>query len=142
MSIYASISDVEPYIKFISDTPNMDLKQAVLDNSDSWINSRLLSNSLPIWKLEKNKITPCEPVPGLLKTAAVYYAASDIILSLYNGEEMPTQYDTYFNKAESMLNAYIEQMTRELQATELKDQNIVKHSHAPTYFQRKGRKRR
>ena len=136
MSIYASQSDVEPLIKFISDSPTEDLYERVLDNADSWINARLLSNSLPIWKQLSTDI------PGLLTTAAVYYAASDIILALYNGEEMPTQYDTYFNKAEQMLDAYITQMKTELADTELARFNLVKHSKSQSYYQRKHRRPR
>lgn len=142
MSIYARVSDVEPYIKFISDTPEMDLKKAVLDNADSWINSRLLSNNLGIWEVRCNEMHPDENIPKLLKTAAVYYAASDIILSLYNGEEMPTQYDTYFNKAEELLNAYIIQKQTELRDTELERFNPVKHRKGTSYYQRRHRRPR
>jgi len=136
MSIYASINDVKPYVRFISDDVSDDLFHAVLDNADSWVNARLKSNKLSIWT------APGESIPELLKTAATYYAASDIILALYNGEEMPTQYDTYFNKAEQMLDAYILQMTTELAETKLKKYNPVKHSKSPSYYQRKHRRPR
>jgi len=175
MSIYAKQSDVEPLIKFISDTASTDLYNSVLSNADSWVNARLLSNSLSIWtshiveveddsELQETElqneeetetteettqtttteiIEPVDkPIPDLLKTAAVYYAASDIILALYNGEEMPTQYDTYFQKAESMLEAYINQMKRELAETDLKKYNPVKHSKSASYYQRKHRRPR
>jgi len=135
MSIYASQDDVEPLIKFIADDASDDLYQRVLDNADSWVNARLLSNSLHIWTKDTEKA-----IPGLLSTAAIYYAASDIILALYNGEEMPTQYDSYFNKAETMLNAYIAQMQEELKNTELKGKNVVRHSKSRSYYQRKGRR--
>lgn len=162
MSIYASQSDVEPLIKFISDTASTDLYTSVLRNADSWVNARLLSNSLSIWTStittedveetingetitttqEVETISPEKPIPDLLKTAAVYYAASDIILALYNGEEMPTQYDTYFNKAEAMLEAYITQMKTELAESDLKKFNPVKHSKSQSYYQRKHRRPR
>lgn len=163
MSIYAIQSDVEPLIKFISDDASTDLYNRVLANADSWVNARLLSNSLSIWTstietVEEETVVNGEtitqttnvetiqpadkPIPDLLKTAAVYYAASDIILALYNGEEMPTQYDTYFNKAETMLDAYITQMKKELAETDLKKYNPVKHSKGPSYYQRKHRRPR
>ena len=163
MSIYASQSDVEPLIKFISDSASTDLYTSVLSNADSWVNARLLSNSLSIWTStittedveetingetttvtqEVETISPSDkPIPDLLKTAAVYYAASDIILALYNGEEMPTQYDTYFNKAEAMLEAYITQMKTELADTELARFNLVKHSKSQSYNQRRHRRTR
>ena len=135
MSIYANETDVEPLVKFISDDTNIDLFRAVLDNADSWVNARLLSNSLSIWTSETTA-----KVPDLLKTAAVYYAASDLILSLYNGEELPTQYDVYFNKAETMLSAYIMQMKEELKNTELKSKNIVRHRKSQSYNQRMHRR--
>lgn len=135
MSIYASQSDVEPLIKFISDTASTELYDSVLRNADSWVNARLLSNSLRTFDI-------VDDVPELLCTAAVYYAASDIILALYNGEEMPTQYDTYFNKAETMLEAYITQMKTELAETELKKFNPVKHSKSQSYYQRRHRRPR
>ena len=136
MSIYASPEDVCPYVAFISDSPSIDLIRGTLGNADSWVNARLLSNSLSIWN------EPSKDIPDLLKTAAVYYAASDIILALYNGEEMPTQYDTYFNKAEAMLEAYITQMKRELAESDLKKFNPVKHSKSQSYYQRKHRRPR
>ena len=135
MSIYASQEDVCPYVTFISDSPSTDLINNTLDNADSWVNARLLSNSLTIFTEQSAEI------PELLKTAAVYYAASDIILALYNGEEMPTQYDTYFNKAELMINAYIKEQTDLLADTELKDKNPCRWSKTPTYYQQKGRRR-
>jgi len=137
MSIYANQTDVEPLVKFISDDTNTDVFRTILDNADSWVNARLLSNSLTIWTEET-----IEKVPDLLKTAAVYYAASDLILALYNGEDMPTQYDTYFNKAETMLEAYIQQMKRELAETDLKKYNPVKHSKGQSYYQRRHRRPR
>ena len=133
MSIYASQEDVCPYVTFISDSPSTDLINNTLDNADSWVNARLLSNSLTIFTEQSAEI------PELLKTAAVYYAASDIILALYNGEEMPTQYDTYFNKAESMLQSYITQMKTELAETELSNFNLVKSRKGRTYYEKRGR---
>ncbi len=137
MSMYAQINDVKPYIQFISDNPTQELLESVLQKSDSWINARLSSNSLKTWKLG----SCIKPVPGLLRDAAVYYAVSDIILALYNGEDMPTQYDTYFNKAELLVNAYIKEQTDLLADTELKEKNVCRWSKTPTYYQQKHRKR-
>ena len=132
MSIYTSQSDVEPLVQFISDESPTELYNTVLDNADSWVNARLQSNSLTIWTVNKD-------VPDLLTTAAKYYAASDIILSLYNGEDLPTQFDVYFQKAEQMLEAYIQQMKTELAETELRNMNPIKHSKSRTYNQRRNR---
>lgn len=134
---YTSAESVEPLIKFISDDAAMDLMELVIDNADSWVNARLTSNSLSIWNTAKTSSS----IPEILTTAATYYAASDIILALYNGEELPTQYDTYFNKAELMINAYIKEQTDLLADTELKDKNPCRWSKTPTYYQQKGRRR-
>ena len=125
---YASQSDVEPLIKFISDDASDDLFETVLDNAANWINARLLSQGLP---------EPDNTYDDLLQTAAIYYAASDVILALYNGEDLPTQFDTYFQKAESMLDLYITQQKDLLANTELRDTIIVKHSKSRPYM-RKG----
>ena len=163
MSIYATQSDVEPLIKFINDDASTDLYNVVLDNADSWVDARLVSNSLPIWTStvettevevttngettlqtqEIIKILPEDkPIPTLLNTAAKYYAASDIILSLYNGEDLPTQFDAYFQKAEQMVDAYITQQKDLLAKTELRDKNPVKHRVGLSYYQRKHRRPR
>lgn len=158
MSVYASQSDVEPLIKFIDDDASTDLYNSVLDNADAWVDARLLSNSLSIWTTEiiqqevtNNNETVMEdveiispedkPIPNLLTTAAKYYAASDIILALYNGEDLPSQFDTYFQKAETMIDAYIAQQKEDLAETELKDKNPCRYSVTPTYHTKTRRRR-
>ena len=133
MSTYANQSDVEPLVKFISDDSSSDLYNTVLDNADSWIDARLVSNGLTVWTDGVKN----DEIPNLLTTAAKYYAASDVILALYNGEDLPTQFDTYFQKAESMLDLYITQQKDLLANTELRDTIIVKHSKSRPYM-RKG----
>lgn len=132
MSVYCTQSDVEPLVRFIDDDATQELYFTILQNSDSWVDARLASNSLTVFTSPKG-------VPNLLTTAAKYYAASDIILSLYNGEDLPTQFDVYFQKAESMLEAYITQQKDLLATTELAGKNPVKHSKARTYGQKRGR---
>ena len=132
-AIYASQSDVEPLVKFMPDDASTVLFDTVLENADCWVNARLSSNSLSIWTSAFDSESE--------ETETKYYAASDIILSLYNGEELPTQYDTYFNKAELMINAYIKEQTDLLADTELKNKNPCRWSKTPTYYQQKGRKR-
>ena len=158
--VYTTKSDVEPLVKFIDDEPSTDLYTSVLKKADDWVNSRLLSHSLSIWTSE---IRPTEvettvdnetvittqnveviipedkPIPSLLNTAASYYAVSDIVLSLYQGEDMLTQYDIWFKKAEDMLNAYITQQEYLLATTELANKNLVKHSKSKSYNQKRGR---
>lgn len=132
MSVYCTKSDVEPLVKFIDDGASDDLYESVCDKADSWINSRLISNSLRTFDI-------VDDVPELLCTAAAYYSVSDIVLALYQGEDMQTQYDVWFQKAESMLEAYIVQQKDLLATTELRDRNIVKHSKSLSYNQKRGR---
>ena len=133
MSVYCTQSDVEPLVKFIDDEASNDLYMSVCDKADSWINSRLISNSLRTFELT-------DDIPDLLTTAASYYSVSDIVLVLYQGEDLQTQYDVWFQKAESMLESYITQQKKLLATTDLKEENIVKHSHSRTYNQRRGRR--
>lgn len=164
MSIYASQSDVEPLIKFTGDEASDDLFERALLNADSWITARLSNNSIPIWTsrstlVETEKTVNGEtttvtetviiiepqdkPIPTLLNSAACYYAAHDIIRALYNGEDMPTQMDTYKDDAEDLIATYISLMRTELEETvELKKRNPVKHSKGHSYYQRKHRRPR
>lgn len=80
-------------------------------------------------------------VPSGLRTAAIYYAASDILLSLYHGEEMPVQYDVWFNKAQQMLDDYIEAYLNEnADSGDAVAHQMVKHSHGLTYNQKRQRR--
>ena len=81
-------------------------------------------------------------VPSGLRTAAIYYAASDILLSLYHGDELPIQYDVWFNKAQQLLDDYIEAYLNENQdSTDAVNHQMVKHSHGLTYNQKRQRRR-
>jgi len=67
-------------------------------------------------------------VPSILKTASIYFSASDILMSLYHGDEYQSLMDYWFNKATQLLESYIEAYKA--------DNNIdsnVNHRNAPTY---------
>ena len=67
-------------------------------------------------------------VPSILKTASIYFAASDIIMSLYHGDQYQSLMDYWFNKATQLLESYIDAYKA--------DNNIdsnVNHRNAPTY---------
>lgn len=73
-----------------------------------------------------------------MRTAAIYYAASDIILVLYQGDELPAVFDTWFQKAQSFLEAYIEAYwNSKAEEQELLNNQIVKHRQALTYNQKR-----
>ena len=133
-AIYASQDDVEPYTTFISDNPSDELFENALIKADGWINDRLNSRSLPTFDVDSGDI------PDSLRDAAAYYAISDIVLVLYQGEDMLTQYDIWFQKAERRLDDYIQYQTDLLANTELKDKNPCRWSKTPTWNEIKGRK--
>ena len=79
-------------------------------------------------------------IPNGLRTAAIYYAASDILLTLYHGEELPVQYDVWFNKAQQLLDDYIEAYLNEnADSGDAVAHQMVKHSHGLTYNQKQRR---
>ena len=59
----------------------------------------------------------------VLRTAAIYYSASDILLSLYHGDELPVQYDVWFQKAQTFLEAYIDAYLN----SEASEEDLMKH---------------
>ena len=80
-------------------------------------------------------------VPSGLRTAAIYYAASDILLSLYHGDDLPVQYDVWFQKAQMFLDNYIEAYKHsEAEEADLVAHQQVKHSHSQTYNEKRGRR--
>ena len=71
-------------------------------------------------------------VPSILKTASIYFAASDILMSLYHGDQYESLMDYWFNKATSLLEGYIEAYKAENNI----DSNVG-HSNALTYNERR-----
>lgn len=95
---YCTIAEINALLSDISDDASTNTLNTVLANTTAWIDSNLRKNYLPI---------PTNN-PQALKTAAIYYGASDVILTLYHGEDMPVAFDVWFNKAEQLLTDYIE----------------------------------
>lgn len=133
MISYCTRDEINDMFGDISDDITEEMFNTVIKNSAVWINSNLKKNYVPL---------PTKNV-DTLKTIAIYYAASDILLSLYHGEEMPVQYDIWFQKAQSLLNDYIDAyLNSEAQQEDLIRHQSVKHSHGLTYAQKRGRRRR
>ena len=161
---YCTKEEVNNLFGDISDDITDDMFNTVITNADSWIDSNLKKAYVPIpvitvedivddltdtqddvdvgvsqstSHVEYNLIN----VPNGLRTAAIYYAASDIILSLYHGEELPIQYDVWFNKAQQMLEDYIEAY-KNSDDDGLDDSgryHTVRHSKGLTYSQKRNR---
>lgn len=127
---YCTSEEVNTLFGDISDDVPDEMFETVINNSTVWIETNLKKNYVPI---------PTDQ-PQALNTVAIYYSASDIILSLYHGEDLPVQYDIWFQKAQDLLEAYInEYLTTEATNEELNNIRLVKHSHSATYNKRRGR---
>ena len=133
---YCTKDEVNSLFGDISDDITDEMFSTVIDNSTAWIDSALKRNYVPICNLQQNLVN----VPSALKTAAIYYAASDILLSLYHGDELPVQYDVWFNKAQSLLDDYILAYKHtEADESDLAKIQSVKHSKGLTYNQKRYR---
>ena len=131
---YCTTSDINNLFGDISDQVSTDLLTLAQANGEAWIEANLKKHYLPV---------PTSN-PKALKTANIYYSASDILLSLYHGDELPVQYDVWFQKAQSLLDDYIDAAVNGEEADEAVDAvelQMVKHSHGLTYNQRRGRSR-
>lgn len=116
----------------ISDDIPEGLLEVAIENSTTWIESNLKKNYVPIPSGN----------PHTLRTVAIYHSASDILLSLYQGaDDMPIQFDVWFNKAQSLLDDYIEEYWNgEAEGADMVNHQMVKHSHARTYNQKRHRR--
>ena len=127
---YCNSDDVLALFEDISDNPSNNLLKVSIDNTEAWIESNLKRHYVPI---------PTS-IPQTLKTIAIYYASSDILMSLYHGEEYQSLMDYWFNKAQDLLDAYIDEYLRSEATTEEQVQaQMVKHSHSRTYNSKRGR---
>ena len=127
---YCNSDDVLALFEDISDDPSTALLTVAIDNTKAWIEANLKRHYVPI---------PAT-VPQALKTVSIYYASSDILMSLYHGEEYQSLMDYWFNKAQDLLDAYIDEyLNSEATPEEQASIQMVKHSHSPTYNERRGR---
>ncbi len=130
---YCTEDEVITLFGDLSDDVPDDLMTVAIDNSTVWIDSNLKRHYVPV---------PSD-VPETLLTVAVYYAASDIILSLYHGEDLPVQYDIWFQKAQDLLDDYIYgYLNSDASDSELNEIQMVKYSHSSTYHEQRRKRRR
>jgi len=155
---YCTKEEVNNLFGDISDDISDDMFATVIENSTAWIDSTLKKEYVPLPNVQielvnndgsttvVEEITSTTAqynlinVPSGLRAAAIYYAASDILLSLYHGDELPVQYDVWFNKAQSLLDDYILAYKHtEAEESELAKIQSVKHSKGLTYNQKRRR---
>ena len=130
MTTYCTKEDVNSMFGDISDSVSDAMFTTAIGNASTWIEANLKRNYVPI---------PTTNV-GALKTVAIYHAASDILLTLYHGDDLPVQYDVWFQKAQSLLDDYIDSyLNSEAEEEDLVKHQMVKHSHGLTYNQKRNR---
>ena len=132
---YCTSADVNSMFGDISDDVSEEMFATAIGNATTWIEANLKRNYVPIPTTNVNA----------LKTVAIYHSASDILLSLYQGaDELPVQYDVWFNKAQSLLEDYIDAYLNsdEVDTESADAHQRVKHRHGQTYNQKRGRGRR
>ena len=153
---YCTKEEVNSLFGDISDDITDEMFTTVIANSTAWIESNLKKSYVPLPTItirlvnDDGSTTVVESmtshtatynlsnVPNGLRTAAIYYAASDILLSLYHGDELPVQYDVWFNKAQSLLDDYINAYKNsEAEEADLVKHQMVKHSKGLTYNQKR-----
>ena len=128
---YCTITDVNSMFGDISDEVTTEMFNTAINNSTTWIEANLKRNYVPIPTTNVNA----------LRTVAIYHSASDILLTLYHGDSLPVQYDVWFNKAQSLLEDYIDAYNHsEAEEEDLVAHQMVKHSHGRTYNQKRGRR--
>ena len=129
---YCNSNDLLALFEDISDNPPLSTLTVAIDNTEAWIESKLKKHYVPI----------PQDIPQTLKTVAIYYASSDTLMSLYHGEEYQSLMDYWFNKAQELLDDYINAyLNAEASEEEKEEIQMVAHSKAPTYNKKRGRLR-
>ena len=121
---YCTVDDVNSMFGDISDEVSTEMFTTAIGNATTWIEANLKRNYVPI---------PTEHVQAL-KTVAIYHSASDILLTLYHGDDLPTTQTLLDDYIEAYLNADAEEEA-------LLTHQMVGHSHSQTYSQKRGRQR-
>lgn len=124
---YAEEDRVRPLIKYTGDEADDDLIMIACENANATIKSRLSQYNIP--EPEQDN------VPIELITAGTYYAVSDILQSLYNGEERSGNEKGYYDKAETLLENYIALQLDVLADTDLKYKSPIGVSQSPDPYQ-------
>lgn len=126
-NIYSDVDKVRALVKYTGDEADDDLFQIACDNADATVKSKLSKFRIP------------EPdssnIPVELHTAANYYAASDILQSLYSGEERSGNEQAYYQKADELIHNYIDLQLDALAATELKYKSPYGVSQSPDPYE-------
>lgn len=127
--IYANKEDILARIGFLQQTPKDELLESVMRSADDTVNSRLARYSLPIFEESSDEI------PNVLKTAAGYYAISDLLQSVYGKDDRSSNEEGFYQKAENLMMDYINQMLVEEEDKALKELSPYGISQSPDAFE-------
>ena len=130
--IYSNESAIKELTKFVGQTPSDSLIDTVMKNADNTVNSRLARHCLPTYT--SGNAGQNSTIPGVLTTAANYYAVSDLLQAIYGKDDRSTNEQGFYTKAENLLNDYIEQQLVELEDTALKEQSPYGYSQSPDAY--------
>ena len=126
--IFSEESVIKELTKFVGQEPSTDLLDTVMKNADRTVNSRLARHMLPTYTNEDTDENSTVEIPGALKTAANYYAVSDLLQTVYGKDDRSTNEQGFYTKAENPLTDYIEQQLVALADNELKEQSPYGYS--------------
>lgn len=124
---YADVDNVSALIKYTGDHADDDLISVACDNATATIIARLSQYNIPE--------PPDDDLPVELTTAGTYYAVSDILQSLYNGEDRSGNERAYYEKAESLIMNYIDRQLDVLRESALKYKSPYGVSQSPDPYQ-------
>ena len=128
--LYCTKEEVESLFGVVSDNVPSETLETAIRNGTVWINNKLRKAFIPLPNQLIDELT----------TACIYYSASDVLYSMYHGEEYQSQYDTWFQKAQEFLEDYIGAYNNsEAEMDSLISQQSVKHTRSMTYNQKRRR---
>lgn len=125
--IYAIKDNIIARIGFLQQTPKDELLESVMRSADDTVNSRLARHSLPTFKED-------DEIPNTLKTAANYYAISDLLQSIYGKDDRSSNEEGFYQKAENLMMDYINQMLVEEEDKSLEKLSPYGISQSPDAF--------
>ena len=101
--VYADKNMILSQITFLQQQPKEDTVLSGMANADSIINSKLGENNIRVYHQG-------DDVPAILRTAACYYAISDILRPLYGKDDRSSNEKGYREDADSLMYSFIQQM--------------------------------
>ena len=131
---YCTVTDVtDLFGSNIPDTTETSLIEGGIRRATARIHNGLRARNVPL--------PDPEDYSSAINAIATYYAACDCYGSLYNGEDYQTEQGHWCREARQMLDEYCDAYWNSCaEEDEQIKHNLVKHSHARTYNQKRGRR--